>query len=634
MKAVGIQRGHGRAQAVAASAAIALACAAPAAAAVSPTAPPSSVAATSQLLWTKAVAPGVTRYSFRYGPLAAAPGQNLILAGPVTIEKPPGAGYVTRVKPDLVDASGKAPPIEQVHMHHAVMLNLSARDSTYPSLPQRFYGFAEEKTIGQLPAPYGYPVKATDVWAVNYMLHNGTPDTKQVWIQYDIDWVPAGTPAAAALKPARPLWIDVQNGKAYPVFDALRGAGGDGRFTYPDEAVPDPYRGGAKLNEWTADRPGTLIEAAGHLHPGGLRVDLDVLRGGRRAHVFRSDARYFDPNGPVSWDLAMTRSPLSWRVGVRKGDVLRVSTTYDTTRASWYESMGLMLVFMADDTSGPDPFAHSVQTTGDVTHGHLAAADNHGGRPTGLGDPARAPDGATVQDGVAIEDFTYLPGDLTAGGSLANPPVIARGRSLRFGNFDASASILHTVTACRAPCTRSTGISYPLADGPVRFDSGQLGYGPTGLTAATNRIDWFTPRDLPSGTYTYFCRVHPFMRGAFRVPGPAGKPSAGGRASYVRIASKRARMDRRGRVRIKLRCAGGGSCAGRLQLVRGSRGKAHAVAARRYSLRAGHRRKVTLRLRRSARRVLARKHRLRVTAVARTGAGTVTRSILVSRRRR
>ena len=27
------------------------------------------------------------------------------------------------------------------------------------------------------------------------------------------------------------------------------------------------------------------------------------------------------------------------------------------------------------------------------------------------------------------------------------------------------------------------------------------------------------PTDLPDGTYTYFCRIHPLMRGAFRVEG-------------------------------------------------------------------------------------------------------------------
>jgi plastocyanin len=60
-------------------------------------------------------------------------------------------------------------------------------------------------------------------------------------------------------------------------------------------------------------------------------------------------------------------------------------------------------------------------------------------------------------------------------------------------------------------------VSYPLANGPAHFDSGQLGFGPTGYTAATNRADWFTPAGLRPGTYAYFCRVHPFMRGAFRV---------------------------------------------------------------------------------------------------------------------
>ena len=97
------------------------------------------------------------------------------------------------------------------------------------------------------------------------------------------------------------------------------------------------------------------------------------------------------------------------------------------------------------------------------------------------------------------------------------PPVASAGTPLRFGNFDAGGSIFHTVTACRAPCNRSTGISYPIANGRFQFDSGQLGYGPTGLSAAKNRIDWTTPASLPPGTYTYFCRVHPFMRGAFRV---------------------------------------------------------------------------------------------------------------------
>ena len=35
------------------------------------------------------------------------------------------------------------------------------------------------------------------------------------------------------------------------------------------------------------------------------------------------------------------------------------------------------------------------------------------------------------------------------------------------------------------------------------------------LAAGVNK--WKTPTNLGPGTYTYFCRIHPFMRGAFRV---------------------------------------------------------------------------------------------------------------------
>ncbi|HEX8073590.1 MAG TPA: hypothetical protein VF545_01280 [Thermoleophilaceae bacterium] len=589
-----------------------------------PVRPPAG--ATSHLLWTKKVSPGVIRYRYRYGPLVAAPGHNLILVGPATIEKPPGDGYMTRVNPDLVDAGGATPPIEQVHMHHALILNLSQPDTTWPSLPQRFYGFAEEKTVVDMPEPYGYPVKASDVWAVNYMLHNETSDSKTVWMQYDLDWVPAQSARGSKMKPVRPLWIDTQNGKPYPVFDVHRGSGGDGRLTYPDEARPDPYGSGPKLNEWRADRAGTLVLTGGHLHPGGLWTDLDVVRGGRRAHVFRSDAKYFDPNGPISWDLAMTTSPETWRVGVKKGDVLRVSTTYETRRANWYESMGLMLAYMSDEANGPDPFAHEVQTTGEITHGHFASANNHGGKPTGLPDARSLPDGATVDNRAAVEDFTYLPGDLSASGAFGAPPVVQPGEALDFGNVDASGGIGHTITACRAPCTSSTGISYPLADGPIEFDSGQLGYGPPGYTAAVNRSNWKTPSNLPGGTYTYFCRVHPFMRGAFRVPGAPPRAPA---AASLSIASRRARVDRHGRVRVKLRCAGAGRCAGELKLVRRAKGRTRTVASGRYSMNGGHKRFVRVRLARAARRALRRGHRVRLTATATGGGTAVTRRVLV-----
>ena len=69
---------------------------------------------------------------------------------------------------------------------------------------------------------------------------------------------------------------------------------------------------------------------------------------------------------------------------------------------------------------------------------------------------------------------------------------------------------------------RGSGIGYPLADGPIKFDSGQLGFGTAGSTQVTTQTSDYTtpPLTKPGKTYTYFCRIHPFMRGSVRVKEP------------------------------------------------------------------------------------------------------------------
>jgi plastocyanin len=264
---------------------------------------------------------------------------------------------------------------------------------------------------------------------------------------------------------------------------------------------------------------GALVGTVGHLHPGGLHTELWLERGGRRVRLFRSEARYWEPAGPVSWDMAMTATPPDWRVGVRRGDILEVTATYETRRGSWYESMGIMFSAYDRGGTGPDPFVTPVDRPGRVTHGRLAESSNHGGGPfSGLADPRRLLTAPRAPGGTLnVSRFLYGRGDLNSTGLRERPPEVRAGGSLRFVNRDARRGIFHTITSCKAPCNRTTGVAYPIADGRVRFDSGELGFGPEGFTAAANRDTWRTPRSLGPGTYTYFCRVHPFMRGAFRV---------------------------------------------------------------------------------------------------------------------
>ena len=148
---------------------------------------------------------------------------------------------------------------------------------------------------------------------------------------YEIDFAPKGSRAARGIRPVRPIWMDVQSAVSlYPVFNVRKGSGRNGRFTYPDDAQ-NPYGGGPKRNEWVVDRPGVLVATAGHLHPGGLHTDLKAAAARADASpLFRSKAKYFEPAGAVSWDVAMTGTRQDWRVKVRKGDVLSISATYDT----------------------------------------------------------------------------------------------------------------------------------------------------------------------------------------------------------------------------------------------------------------------------------------------------------------
>jgi hypothetical protein len=360
------------------------------------------------------------------------------------------------------------------------------------------------------------------------MIHNLTPNPSSVYIKYDIYFVPDAEPAAASITPIHPLWMDVAGLKTYPVFDAYKGQGRNGRFTFPDQARAAQRKDVGAAHQWVAPKDITLIGTAGHLHPGGLYTDLMSTRGGATKELFRSEAKYFEPAGAVSWDVAMTATKPDWRVAVKAGDRLNVRVTYDTRRASWYESMGIMVVFYADGTTADakDPFTSAVDSRGWVTHGHLTENDNHGGGPAILDDARKLLDG-TAPANVDIKGYIYGRGDLNMSGTAQRPPVVRQGNALKFTNLDATkgmtpqASAYHTITACRAPCNGATGIAYPLADADVQFDSGELGYGPSGGllsgTPAANRNTWKTPKNLKPGTYTYFCRIHPFMRGSFRV---------------------------------------------------------------------------------------------------------------------
>jgi plastocyanin len=119
-------------------------------------------------------------------------------------------------------------------------------------------------------------------------------------------------------------------------------------------------------------------------------------------------------------------------------------------------------------------------------------------------------------DVVHVAAFVYVPGDLLSAAPL---PRVTKGATLTFVNEDVAVNIRHSITSCRAPCSGYYVANYPQPDGV--FDSGKLGnLDPIdgGLTGSDTAPIWQLPTaDLAPGIYTYYCRIHPTMRGGFEV---------------------------------------------------------------------------------------------------------------------
>ena len=536
------------------------------------------------------------RLRFSYGPITVKPGQNDVLIEPVKIEKPLREGYITRFRPDLVRADGAVPPIEQVHLHHGTWLS----QPDYGSGP--FFAAGEEKTVAPFPKGYGMPVKPTDTWLLLYMVHSAVQQPMEVYITYDIDFVPKAAGDRLGLKKSYPIWFDVRP-SGYPVFNVQRDFGGaDGTCTWPTEecAAHDPFGkkivgqgqpGNGKGTDWTFPKPGeelglienfnggTIVGLGGHLHPGGLRNTIDLVRPGNtvrvkkkikrkgkkprtkyvtvkkeQARIYTGEAVYWDRKDPMkgggpptSWDFSMRVTGLpDWGVHVKPGDIIRSNAVYDTTIQSTYENMGIVVSLFVPNgpdgkpqAPGVDPFTTPLDTSsgcksggirakktrlcdkGIVTHGHLEENDNFGGAQ-GKWDFRTG----SQTDRVGIANFIYAPGDLSMI-SMTGVPTVKLGSELTFTNFDGPV-IYHTVTSCKFPCLGPTGTAFPLSDGQTSkgrnldYDSSELGFGTPVIGPAKQTLNWSLPVTREAGfepgeISTYFCRIHPGMRGAFEV---------------------------------------------------------------------------------------------------------------------
>ena len=480
----------------------------------------------------------VENLTFYFGPYLIPPGHDM---NRPDIELPVQNGFMLSVKPSLRRFSDLSTPTHmEAHIHHAHWFRAQPGngEDNYTRVPglnegmtEWVFGNGDEETKGDFTQRsaadpdgpiYGQYIPAGNPQLMIYMIHNKTAAPLLTYMVLDVKFI-HGT--AEEIKAATGKDVhDVAGMLMGRTYDVPRKPDGPGTQVGPSTT-------------WTSTAEGTIVGMGGHLHPGGERLIVENLgpesdpcpqTGNATAGtlLFNSDAiaRKVFP----SEDFQMEVTHPGFRAPLHVGDRIRITGVYENKDHAWYQVMTHMGMYI-DRAQPPqgrcEPY---VVGRGGV---HRDGVDSHEGvwnrHWTGHPDPwcgvleqgpcdlpEKTQPAEKPASTVTIADFTYSPGSRAAGSDQGGEiATTTYGKPITFVDADRSENIRHTITTCAWPCNGPYVGNYPTADG--RWDSGTLGYDP--IDGGDNVLQVTTPADLPRGRYAYFCRIHPWMRGAFEI---------------------------------------------------------------------------------------------------------------------
>lgn len=258
----------------------------------------------------------------------------------IAVPSPQVDGYVVGMTVDVVDSTGRVQTDHDVMLHHAVFLKVLAADFTcrtlldydgrvVPARAERFFGAGEEHAALALPPGYGYANRGSDIWALVYMLMNHRNRSSTVHVRYTVRYVTGEERA-----PVTPVWLDVRNCSADPIFN-VPGSGRRGS-TYAQHA------------DFRMPISGRLIAGGGHLHGGGVELQLENVTCAHRLFTSLPTWEGEEPK-PVMHEPGPSHMSMFASVEgipVAAGDTLRLRAVYDNSRPHT-RVMGIMIAFLA-----------------------------------------------------------------------------------------------------------------------------------------------------------------------------------------------------------------------------------------------------------------------------------------------
>jgi hypothetical protein len=422
----------------------------------------------------------VKQLTYRVGPIEVAPYQ-VRQSFDLNIPKPDVDGSIVAMKTDVVDADGSPVPIRRLMLHHIVFASVGAsfgakHDATcdsitgldsvskLPGLAERFYAAGEERAQLALPPGYGYHVGGDDTWVLTWMLMNHRNRTDRAYIQYTISY-----DTDPALTPVKPVWMDVRNCRADPVYD-VPGGGAPGSTD-------------RQTMEWTVPESGRIVAGGGHVHGGGLSLDLTQPdcgdrplassrpTWGLRSHPFYSVRPVLHEPGPIH--MSGFSSPTG--IPVAAGQRLELTSVYDAERPHT-RVMGILMIYLAPGGDTPPCAPLPADVRSDAAPPGRASPPRVTVPLTGLDRKGRAVTIKAPPGRLRRANRVRLAGQAFSVRNLS----VRRGTTVRWSFADA---ILHDVT---------------VASGPRGFSSPHYGRGGR-----------FSQKLTVPGTYRLFCSLHP-----------------------------------------------------------------------------------------------------------------------------